>query len=277
MPQARSPMDILKLFDKSNCRQCNEPTCLAFAAAVFKGRKPISDCPRVDKELAEAFGGQPVEQPRTSEQEIEAFMHRLQEKISGVDLAAAADRLGAKYENGRLTLKVLGKNVSVDADGKLYSDIHTNPWIAVPILTYIIDGAGKPPSGQLVPFRELKNGGPGYGLFRQRCEKPLKKIADTDIELFTNLLDIFNARPTEHLDADIARVMHPLPRVPMMICYWKAEEGFDSNLQLYFDKVADENLNVQSINAMGAGIARMFEKLAEKHGLPQSEAERQRA
>jgi ArsR family metal-binding transcriptional regulator len=33
-------MEIYKLLNGSNCRECNEKTCLAFAVAVFKGKKP---------------------------------------------------------------------------------------------------------------------------------------------------------------------------------------------------------------------------------------------
>ncbi|MFO7667748.1 MAG: (Fe-S)-binding protein [Desulfobacterales bacterium] len=43
-------MEIFKLLEKSNCRECNEPTCLAFAAAVFKGQRQINECTRLDKE-----------------------------------------------------------------------------------------------------------------------------------------------------------------------------------------------------------------------------------
>ena len=57
-----------------------------------------------------------------------------------------------------------------------------------------------------------------------------------------------------------------LPKVPIMLCYWPAEEDFASNLNIYFDEAANENLNIGSINALGSGLARMFEKLAEKHG-----------
>ena len=40
-------MEIFTLLDKSNCRKCNEKTCLAFAAAVFQGRKDITECPKL--------------------------------------------------------------------------------------------------------------------------------------------------------------------------------------------------------------------------------------
>jgi CO dehydrogenase/acetyl-CoA synthase gamma subunit (corrinoid Fe-S protein) len=50
MSTLNNPVEILKLLNKSNCRECHEATCLAFAAAVFKGRKRLQDCPHLDKE-----------------------------------------------------------------------------------------------------------------------------------------------------------------------------------------------------------------------------------
>ncbi|MFH1350796.1 MAG: (Fe-S)-binding protein, partial [Pseudomonadota bacterium] len=44
MSPLNNPVEILKLLDKSNCRRCNEATCLAFAAAVFKGKKRLDEC-----------------------------------------------------------------------------------------------------------------------------------------------------------------------------------------------------------------------------------------
>jgi len=51
MAQFNNTMEIFKLLDKSNCRDCNKPTCLAFAAAVFLGQKRLDECPHLDKEI----------------------------------------------------------------------------------------------------------------------------------------------------------------------------------------------------------------------------------
>ncbi|MBT8374958.1 MAG: DUF3786 domain-containing protein, partial [Deltaproteobacteria bacterium] len=57
-----------------------------------------------------------------------------------------------------------------------------------------------------------------------------------------------------------------LPNVPILICYWKPEDGLESDLHLFFDDTAESNLNIESIYSLGAGIALMFEKLSQRHG-----------
>jgi hypothetical protein len=60
--------------------------------------------------------------------------------------------------------------------------------------------------------------------------------------------------------------LHPLPKVPLLICYWKPEEDLASDLNIFFDSKAEENLNIESIYMLGTGLVIMFEKLALRHG-----------
>jgi hypothetical protein len=259
-------MEILKLLNKSNCRECNEATCLAFAAAVFKGQKQLDECPHLESDIIDRFGGK-TEKPRTTEQDMDESVELLKRKIATIDLSSSAQRLGARFFDNKLTLKILGKDFSVDSKGNLSSDIHIHPWLTIPVLSYILDSAGTTISGKWVPLRELKNGKTWYRLFGQRCEKPLKKVADTYTDLFEDMLHIFNGRQVEnHYASDISLVLHPLPKVPILICYWKPEDGLESSLNLFFDSTAEDNLNIESLYALGTGFVRMFEKIALRHG-----------
>lgn len=271
MPQLNNPMEIFKLLNKSNCRECNEPTCLAFAVAVFKGQKQLNECPYLESDIIDRFGGN-IKKGKNVEEDMDELVAKLKKKISTIDLSSSAQRLGAVFSNDKLTIKILGKDFSVDSKGNFSSDIHVHPWVTIPVLNYIIDGARMPVSGKWVPFRELKNGKTWHRLFGQRCEKPLKRIADTYTELFEDLIHIFNGRQVEnHYASDISLVLYPLPKVPILICYWKPEDGLESSLNIFFDSTAEDNLNIESIYALGTGLVIMFEKIALRHGLGSGE------
>ena len=268
MSQPKNIMEIFKLLDKSNCRQCEEPTCLAFAAAVFKGQKQLDECPNLESEVIERYCGKIANQ-MTLEQEVEKAVEQLKRKVATIDLSLSAQRLGATFSDGKLTIKCLGKDFSIHTKGNITTDIHVHSWIAIPVLNYIIDGAGVPVSGKWVPFRELEGGKTWYRLFGQRCEKPLKKVADTYTDLFEDMIHLFNGRQVEnHYSSDISLVLHPLPKLPILICYWKPEpeDGLESTLNIFFDSTAEENLNIESIYTLGTGLVLMFEKLALRHG-----------
>lgn len=40
-------IEILKFLPKTNCRECNEPTCMVFATKVAEGAKGPNDCPQI--------------------------------------------------------------------------------------------------------------------------------------------------------------------------------------------------------------------------------------
>lgn len=265
MPNLNNTVDILKILDKSNCGKCNMPTCLAFAAAVARGQKILNDCPGIRKDDIDQFGGGPQER-KPSDVEMEKTWKRLMDRFLQLDLASAAERLGASFKNDRLTLTVLGKPFSVDSKGKFYSDIHIHHWLTSPVLHYVIDGKGVEPSGKWVPFRELKGSKDWLLFYEHRCEKPMKKIADTYPDFFADMLDIFSGTQVErHYDSDISLVLYPLPKLPILICYWKPEDGMASDFHIFFDENAEENLNIDSIYSLMTGMLIMFGKIAQRH------------
>lgn len=266
MPAPKNAMEIFQLLDKSNCRECGEKTCLAFAGAVFKGHRNIDACPKLDPSTVARFSATgPAD--RGIEENRQAALEALQRQIAGIDFYEAAQRTGGRVHQGRLVVKILGKDFAVDRAGTLYSDIHVNPWIAAPFLDYVLNAQGAEPTGRWVSFRELKGGQDRHALFQKRCEAALQQVADNTTDLFDDMVHLFAGRQVaEQFQSDISVVLHPLPKVPIMICYWRPAEGLEASLNIFFDETADRNLEIGSIFSLGAGLAQMFQKLALRHG-----------
>jgi hypothetical protein len=261
----KNALEIFQLLDKSNCHKCGEKTCLAFASAVFLDQRKLHECPQLPREIAEQLAGT-IETRHPFEPGLK-YLEQLKSEVAQLDLAAAADRTGGIFSGSRLVIKVLGKDFSVDAPGKLSADIHINPWIAVPFLKYILHGEGLPVANRWVSLRELKDGRERYPLFQRQCEEPLKRVADVYTGLFNDIVQLFSGRQVaKQFKSDISVVLQPLPKVPILICYWLPEEGMDSNLLVFFDATADRNLDTDSVFTLGVGLAHMIKKLALKHG-----------
>ena len=265
MPRRSNPMDILKVLDKSNCRKCGEATCVAFAAAVARGLRTLDECPSVEEDIIAQFGGEPLDR-RPSDRDVEEVVSRLKGRLRTLDLEAAAKRLKAPFKDGVLMLKICGKDFGVDSEGSFYSEIHIHSWVTLPVLNYIVEGEGVEPTGQWVSLRELKGGKDWGRFFEHRCEKPMKKLADSYTGFFADMLHIFGGRQVERqFDSDISLVLHPLPKVPILICYWKPEDGLESDFHLFFDSTAENNLTIESIYLLATGLLTMLEKIASRH------------
>ncbi len=266
MPQPKNAMEVFKYLDKSNCRECGEKTCLAFAGAVFQGQRKAAECPKLNPEMVEYFS-ESMKSDRSVAPNPADQLTQIKAALTGLDLAEAALRSGGHWGQGRLTLKILGKDFSVDSQGNLSSDIHVNPWVAGPFASYLLFGKGKPLSGRWVSFRDLKNGRERYGLFQKRCEEPMKQVADTYTDLFDDMVHLFGGKKVaEQFESDISVVLQPLPKVPIMVCYWRPAEGLGSSLNLFFDESAGDNLGVEGIFSLAAGLSQMFQKIARRHG-----------
>lgn len=267
MSPFKNVWEVFQLLDHSNCRLCGFKTCMAFAGAVFLGQRPLSECPRLDTIMHSPSDAQ-AHGRNGSDDSLEELLRSAALEILTLDLAAAAERTGGLWKNGRLSILVLGKEVCIEPDGRLRTEIHVNPWVASPIFSYVISTPGLTPTGRWLSFRELRGGRDRYPLFFKRCEESLKLVADRYPELFQDMVLLFGAQQVaRQFQSDISVVLHPLPKLPVLICYSQAEEGIASALNLFFDSTADQNLDIGAIFNIGAGLAQMFEKIARRHGV----------
>ncbi|MDM8536060.1 DUF3786 domain-containing protein [Desulfobacterales bacterium HSG17] len=271
MPQPENVMEVFKYLDKSNCRECGSKTCLAFAGAVFKDQKEINKCPRLDLEVIKRFSPNSENEPESENngerQNRDEYLEMLKNEIKKTDINARAEMLGERFSDGRLVIRVLGKEFFISQEGNLFTDIHINPWVVSPLLNYVLY-KGLPVSGNWASYRELKDGQERYPLFQKRCEQAMKRIADIYTDLFKDVIHLFSGTQVEEqFESDVSVVLHPLPKIPIIICYWLPDDGLESDLNIFFDKTAEENLDSGSLFTLGAGLTQMFEKLALRHGV----------
>lgn len=271
MSSLRTPLDLYKHLPKTNCGRCGAKTCLAFAAAVIAGAKDLPDCPLLDRAARARLAGR-IELQVNLERIRESQVQELRDRIATVDILSRAGQLGGESNGATLKIKCLGRDFEVDRLGAVVSQCHTHAWFLLPLFDYILHCGGEAATGRWVPFRELEHGRTWHPLFERRCERPLKRIADASSGLFGDLVSMFSglaSPPAE--DADLAVVLHPFPRVPVLFCYWRAEEGMESKFHLFFDALAEKNLPIASIFTLGTGLAGMLERIMYTHTDGQSE------
>lgn len=266
MVVAKNALEIFSVLDKSNCRKCGEKTCLAFAGAVYLGKRRIQECPHLEHSDIVKFSEKSDIEKRPLDDQDE-YISSLVREVVNLDFKVTAERIGALQNGTVLTVTVLGKNFGIRKDGTFATDLHVIPWVVVPLLDYVLKCKGLPVSGDWISFREIDGGKEKYALFKKRGEDVLKKLADNYTDFFDDIVHMFNGKKVDkRFESDVSVVLYPLPLVPIMICYWKPDDGLGSSLNLFFDNSVQENLGVDSSFNLGTGIAQMFEKLAEHHG-----------
>jgi hypothetical protein len=266
MAVGKNAMEIFSILDKSNCKKCGEKTCLAFAGAVYTGKRRIQECPNLTSADIARFSDESAIQNQT-EDLLDEYISSMIQEVVRLDFALVAERIGARLNGNELTVPVLGKKIGIRLDGSFATDLHIIPWVVFPVLDYVLKCKGVPVSGDWVSFRELEGGKEKYALFKKRGEDVLKHLADNYTDFFEDIVHMFKGKTVdERFESDVSVVLYPFPLVPIMICYWKPEDELESSLNVFFDKTVDDNLGIDSAFSIGTGLAMMFEKLAEHHG-----------
>lgn len=261
-----TPLEIYKVLDKSNCKRCMLPSCLAFAAAVIGGQKKLQDCPHLSEDSRRLLSVN-LQQRSTADSQQPEFMNKLLQKVATLDFAAVAWNVGGEYKEKEniLSIRSLGKEFHVDSGGVVRSECHIIPWVEAPLLSYICHPRHEQITGRWVSFREIKGGIEWRGLFRSRCETPLRVLADNHPALLADIVDLFLGKEVEGFDADIALVLYPFPHIPILICYQAPDGDMGSELNIFFDECCVVNLHVKSLYTLCAGLVKMFEQIALNH------------
>lgn len=263
-------MEILKQLPRNNCRECRLPTCLAFANQVAQGLRQPSDCPYLDPAALDLERLQPAAPPTgTDEEEV---LLELRERIGGVDLAAVAPAVGGRMQGDELVVSCLGRDFLIDARGSLRSACHANFWVLIPLLDYVLHAAEPPPgvsreaTSDWIKYDELGQGLSQSNFFSVSCEGALCRLVEDHPTLFPDLLDLFAAEHVDHgFDADLSVVLRPLPRVPLLLCHWKADGPFDAKLSLYFDRCTPAHLSLETTVILVMGIVEMLKRIVTRH------------
>lgn len=259
-----TPLEVYKVLEKTNCKQCLLPSCLAFAAAIIGGQKNLDDCPHLSTAAKQSLSVN-LEKRSTAEPQQAEFMARLVQKLKGLDFPVVAQQVGAECHGDVLSIRSLGKEFHVDRDGVVRSECHIIPWVEAPLLSYICHPRHQQITGQWISFREIKGGIEWRGLFRSRCEAPLQVLADRHPELLADIVDLFLGKEVEGFDADIALVLYPFPHIPILICYQAPDGDLESELNIFFDACCATNLHIKSLYTLCAGLVKMFEQIALNH------------
>ncbi len=240
------------------------PSCLAFAAAVVAGQKQLAECSELDSAVLARYGQECTTKAESASVQA-AFVEKMQQQVAELDFAVVAHERGGQFYDNTIVINSLGKDFVVDRHGQMRSQCHIIPWVQAPILSYLTYESHKPVAGRWISFRELKGGIDWQGLFTSRCEMPLKELADANPDLLTDLIDLFMGKSVQWYQADIALILHPLPHIPILICYQAEDEDLSSDLTIFFDACCADNLHIKSIYTLCAGLVQMFASISQYH------------
>jgi hypothetical protein len=251
-------MEVLKNLPRTNCGDCGQATCLAFATQVIKEGEDLNKCPHLtvaQAEMRKAVRAQQETGIGRRRESLAISLEVLQQKVAPLDFAALAPGLGATFgeEAGRpyLSLPYFGYCVHVFKDELRYPpDALADPWDAILLYNYIASQGQEPVKGTWIAYQSLPNS-VSKAKTLARLEQ---KLADHFAGKASYLKEQVQKTGGKMAsvggeDADLQAAFMPLPRVPLLLSFWDAEveEVFTPQARFLFDASVTAYLDLESM------------------------------
>ena len=191
--------------------------------------------------------------------QYESMLAVARERLSRHTPERIARRAGVTWDGGRLTVPSLGQTVTVTVPGFTVLP-ELDMWHALTLLHYLDLADGTPLSGKMMAFGQYPEGMVRGGGFDRRAE--------TDIRLHLGLLPPEELRrrllalgaALEPSNADLCARIPFLPRYPLWLRIWFADEEFPASGRMFLDESAAHYLTVEDAVVVGELI---LERLTE--------------
>ena len=254
---AHTVLDLLKKLPRTNCGDCGEATCMAFATRVIKEGEDLAKCPHLPPEAKEVAGAISRQQEKGEGRRRESLAISLEvmhAKIAPLNFRDLAADLGAVYgeEEGRpyLAFSFFGEALLVFKDEVRYPPgAEANPWDAILLYNYIASEGKAQPTGTWITYQSLPNS-VSKAKTLARLEKELAEhVAGQLNQLERRAAALGGEVAKASENADFQRVFLPLPRVPVLLLFWDAEpeEGFQAQAHFLFDSTVGDFLDLESL------------------------------
>jgi hypothetical protein len=253
-----NPVDVYRILPKKNCGECPPATCIAFAVSITRGDAKVEECPYLDEGIRQKLSElKPVNWR-------DELVKRLQKDVRQLDFKQIYRDIGAEIEGDSLRVTCFGTEYTVSPDGEVTSEGYINSWIKALLLHYIRTWGRGRLSGRWVSFSELKSGMIKASSFSRDCEEPLRRLFDTYFPTIESVLNRIGAERIRHEATEYAWRLYALPKIPVLILYWKAEDDTEeSSLRVLFDRSADRFLDVESLVFLIEGLVNILSRCSE--------------
>jgi hypothetical protein len=241
-------IEIYKKLPGTNCGECGESTCMAFALKVQSAQCKISGCPYVKIEDNESLAHEPIV---TMENNYKRVSNELEDEIKGVDLKEAAGAIGGYYDNKNgvdvVRFKMMNKEYEVRNEGLFFNDKYVeHSWSKIIIYDYVRRKGNIPLTGDWVSLGHFPGAASHSKAFQRKAESKIAEKFNSDLNgLKDRCKELEGVAAKSKVQADYVCGFKLLPRVPMYLCFWEADEEYPASCKLFVDSSAEAYIDIE--------------------------------
>jgi len=132
------------------------------------------------------------------------------------------------------------------------------------ILQYFILAKGKPPTHQLITYKEIPDGLNYFPTFSKRAIRPIISYFGDQPERLLEMGQKLGGRKADY--GDVAVTIDGFSRVPITFVLWRGDEEFPPQASILFDSTISDYLTTEDIHVLCETIAWKLVRLLKSGG-----------
>lgn len=183
------------------------------------------------------------------------------EKIKDLHFPSLATRLGGRMEWESLIMTLFNRPYVISPKGILNTKGEQAGYDASIILSkYLLMCPKVPPrKREWVTYREFKDSGPLTVYFRDNVEQFItQKFAGKLDELKQGIKSLNAIQPELDAEYDLAAEITALPKIPMLLLFNDADEGFPASCSVLMHRCSEKYLDAECLAMLGYRLARIL-------------------
>ena len=185
-------------------------------------------------------------------------------KLSECDFQESADRLGLEYVDGGIQVCFLKREYRITVDGVESIDgqpVNANNGSV--LLYYLLSKGQGDPENSYILFESIPRMISGLGFQNRMITRPLERKFGNDYVKFSEAAVKLGGIEEESQVGKHLWKFNILPKIPLKIVYYEADDEFPTNIQIMLDKTALQFLEFECLAFMVGCFVRALIKTAQ--------------
>ncbi|MBW2262444.1 MAG: DUF3786 domain-containing protein [Deltaproteobacteria bacterium] len=173
----------------------------------------------------------------------------LEKEAVRLDFEQAADAVGGRLRDAEsvICLEMLGETFEMHRKGLFVDDEYCeDSWAKIIVYDYLQRQGRQPLTGDRVGLGHFPVTASYVKAFHAAAERDIAAAFGPSLDgLKRRCAGMGGEEAPDKLDADFSCVIPLLPRVPLTLCFWEADEDFGASCKLFVDANAENHIDIE--------------------------------
>ena len=198
----------------------------------------------------------------------DAIYRGLVGRLAECDFRESAQRLGLEYANGQIRVRFLMREYVITRDGVEPLDgqpVNVNN-LSV-LLYYVLSQGHGEPENLYIPFQSIPRLTGGLNTLTRLMNAPLERYFGEDYQKFRDAALRLGGMEEESGRGKHVWKLYVLPKIPMKIIFYEADEDFPVDIQIMLDNTAIQFLEFECLAFLVGCVVRSLIKTAQHNSV----------